>query len=52
MDKIIDIVLKGITVAMGVAVTVLSVIGHLDAHTGLSLLGLGLTSAGILQIRK
>ena len=52
MEKIIDMVLKAITVAMGVAVVVLSVIGHMSARTGFTLLGLGLACSGVLHLKK
>lgn len=52
VDEIIDLVLKAVTVAMGVAVLVLSLLGKIDdMGTGFSLLGIGLTCAGISLLR-
>lgn len=45
---LIDIVLKAIPVAMGVAVVVTSLLGELDMKSGFTMLGLGLASVGIL----
>ena len=49
MDKIREIastVFKALTLAMGVAVVVLSRLGSLDTQTAVSLLGIGLFCAG------
>ena len=50
--SIVTLVLKAVTLAMGVAVVVLSVLNRLDPNTGLSLLGIGLTSGGIALLRR
>lgn len=50
MDKIREITstaFKALTLAMGVAVVVLSKLGNLDPETAVSLLGIGLACAGI-----
>lgn len=55
MDKIRDIaptVFKALTLAMGVAVVVLSRLGNLDTQTAVSLLGIGLSCAGIALLSK
>lgn len=52
IEGIITLVLKALTVAMGVSVLVLSILGKADAHTEFSLLGIGLTSAGICLLRN
>ena len=44
---LIDIVLKAIPVAMGVAVVVTSLLGELDMKSGFTMLGIGLASVGI-----
>lgn len=43
----VRLALKGVALAMGVAVTVLSVLREIDAYAALTMLGLGLTCAGI-----
>lgn len=52
LDNAIDLVLRAITVAMGVAVTTLSALGQLDAQSGIGMLGIGLAGAGIYLLRK
>ena len=47
ISEIADTVLKGIGIAMGVAVTVLSFLGELQVHSALSMLGIGLASISI-----
>ena len=44
--EIVSVVLKALTVAMGVAVVVLSRLGSLESQTAVSLLGIGLACAG------
>ena len=44
--EIVSVVLKALTVAMGVAVVVLSLLGGLEPQTAVSLLGIGLVCAG------
>ena len=44
--EIVSVVLKALTVAMGVAVVVLSRLGRLEPQTAVSLLGIGLACAG------
>ena len=43
VDEIVDVALKGIGIAMGIAVTVLSVLGELEMNTAFTMLGIGLT---------
>ncbi len=47
MKKMIGTVLKAITLAMGVAVVVLSALNSIDTTTAITLLGIGLASGGI-----
>ena len=49
---IISVILKALTLAMGVAVVVLSWLGSLDAQTALPLLGIGLACAGAALLAK
>ena len=51
IDEIIDSALKGIGVAMGVAVTVLSILGELPVNTALTFLGIGLASISISMLK-
>ena len=44
---LIDIILKAIPVAVGVAVVVTSLLGELDMKSGFTMLGIGLASLGI-----
>ena len=44
---LIDIILKSIPVAMGVAVVVTSLLGELDMKSGFTMLGIGLASVGV-----
>jgi hypothetical protein len=50
--QIFSIALKGIAVAMGVAVIVLNTLGTLNTDTGITLLSLGLTALAIVSLQK
>lgn len=50
--EITSIVFKALTLAMGVAVVVLSRLGNLDTQTAISLLGIGLACAGVSLLSK
>ena len=52
VSEIIETALKGVALAMGVAVTVLTVMNALDVKTGMIMLGVGLTCAGISLLNK
>ena len=45
--EITSVVFKALTLAMGVAVVVLSKLGYLQPDTATSLLGIGLACAGV-----
>lgn len=51
VDEIVDTVLKGIGVAMGIAVTVLVVLGELETNAAFIMLGIGLASISISLLR-
>ena len=51
IDGIVDTILKGIGVAMGIAVTVLSILGELDANAAFVMLGIGLASISISLLK-
>ena len=50
ISEIVNTVAKSVGFAMGVAVVVLSAMGSLDANTGITMLGVGLTCIGITMI--
>ena len=50
--EIISVIFKAVTLAMGVAVVVLSCMGSLEAQTSVILLGIGLACAGAAMLAK
>ena len=50
--EIISVIFKAMTLAMGVAVVVLSCLGSLEPQTAVTLLGLGLACAGAAMLAK
>ena len=48
--RIVSLVLKAVPVAMGAAVTVLSVMGRTDTRSGLCMLGIGVFCLGLSQL--
>ncbi len=50
--NLISTILKGIAVAMGIAVIVLNLLGTLGTSTAFNLLGLGLAALAIAALRK
>ena len=50
--EVISIIFKALTLAMGVAVVVLSCLGSLETQTAVTLLGIGLASAGAAMMAK
>lgn len=51
VDEIVDTALKGIGIAMGIAVTVLAVLGELETNTAFIMLGIGLVSVSISLLK-
>lgn len=51
MTGIVDVALKGIGLAMGIAVTVLSILGELETDSAFLLLGIGLASISIFLLK-
>ena len=49
---LIPLICKAVTLAMGVAVVVLSVLGELDTGTALGMLGVGLAAAGLALLNQ
>lgn len=52
IHEIISTVFKALTLAMGVAVVVLSCLGSLETQTDVTLLGVGLACAGVALLEK
>ena len=50
--EIISVVFKAVTLAMGVAVVALFRMGSLEPQTAITLLGIGLASAGAAMMAK
>ena len=50
--EIISVVFKAVTLAMGVAVVVLSCLGSLDAQSAVTMRGIGLACAGAAMLEK
>ncbi|MBO5169554.1 MAG: hypothetical protein J6B70_02245 [Oscillospiraceae bacterium] len=50
--QIVSVIFKAVTLAMGVAVVVLSCLGSLEPQTGVTLLGIGLACAGAAMRAK
>ena len=51
VDEIVDIAMKGIGIAMGIAVVALSVLGELETNSAFSMLGIGLASLSISSLK-
>lgn len=51
VDEIIDTALKGIGIAMGIAVTLLSVLGELEINAAFTMLGIGLAGISISLLK-
>ena len=51
VDEIIDTALKGMGIAMGIAVTVLSVLGELEINAAFTMLGIGLAGISISLLK-
>ena len=50
--EIMFVIFRAVTLAMGVAVVVLSCLGSLDVQTAVTLLGIGLACAGAAMLEK
>ena len=49
---LINIILKAVPLAMGVAVIVTSLLGELDIKSGVTMLGIGLACIGVYLLRQ
>lgn len=52
VHEIASVVFRALTLAMGVAVVVLSCLGKLETQSDFTLLGIGLACAGIAMLDK
>lgn len=52
IQKIVSVVLRALTLAMGVAVMVLSRLGTLEVQSTMTMLGIGLACAGAAMLEK
>ena len=52
LQPLVLLVVKAVALAMGVSVTVLSILGNLSTSTGFILLGIGLTCVGICLLQE
>ena len=52
VDRIVNLILKAIPLAMGVAVVVTSVLGELDVKSGFIMLGVGLVCIGAYLLKQ
>lgn len=50
--EIISIIFKALTLAMGVAVVVLSCLSELELRSAATMLGIGLACAGVAMLEK
>ena len=51
-EQVMDVALKAVPLAMGIAVTVLSVLGEMDLQSGFSMLGIGIACLAIRELRQ
>lgn len=51
-DDVLDLVLKAVPLAMGVAVTVLSILDELPVTSGFTMLGIGLACVGAYLLKQ
>jgi transcriptional regulator with XRE-family HTH domain len=51
-EQVLDVALKAIPLAMGIAVTVLSFLGEMDLQSGFSMLGIGIACLAIRELKK
>lgn len=51
-EQVLDVALKAIPMAMGIAVTVLAILGELDMQSGFSMLGIGLACLAVMELKQ
>ena len=52
IDEIVDVAFKGVALAMGIAVVVLSIMKQIEMDSAITMLGIGLTSLAISSLSK
>lgn len=52
VGAIVSLVFKAVCLAMGVAVAVLSLLGQIDTHSAIVMLGIGVACAGVSLLQK
>ena len=50
--NIISLILRAVCIAMGIAVTVLSILGELDTNTAITMSGIGVACTGVSLLEK
>ena len=51
-EQVLEVALRAIPMAMGIAVTVLAILGELDMQSGFSMLGIGLACLAVRELKK
>ena len=51
-EYLVDLILKAVPLAMGIAVAVTAVLGELDMCSGFSMLGIGLACLAVRELKK
>ena len=51
-EQVLEVALKAIPMAMGIAVTVLAILGELDLQSGFSMLGIGLACLAVRELKQ
>ena len=51
-EQVLDVALKAIPMAMGIAVTVLAILGELDMQSGFSMLGIGVACLAVRELKQ
>ncbi|MPM15862.1 hypothetical protein SDC9_62236 [bioreactor metagenome] len=52
ISDVITLIFKAVSLAMGISVVVLSILKEIDLYSGFTMLGIGLTCAGISLLQK
>ena len=52
IDEIIGLAFKGVSLAMGIAVVVLSIMKQIEIESAITMLGIGLTSLAMISLSK
>lgn len=52
VNEIVNVALRGVALAMGIAVAVLSILGEIDSKTAFIMLGIGLASLSVSALQE